>query len=83
MSMETNNNPITLLFNLGETALAAMKMMAEKGVLLASDEKAKSRMEVCHGCEFFEKEHVRCKLCGCFMSTKVRIEAAKCPINRW
>jgi hypothetical protein len=78
-----NNNPISLLFNLTETAAATIKNAVNSGVILASEEKTKQRMEICYNCDNLEKISVRCKLCGCYMNTKVRFDAAKCPANYW
>ena len=78
-----NNNPISLLFNLTETAAATIKNAVNSGVILAPEEKTKQRMEICYNCDNLEKISVRCKLCGCYMNTKVRFDAAKCPANYW
>jgi hypothetical protein len=49
--------------------------------LLSSAEKAAERMKICESCEFFKK--TRCEKCGCYMTAKVHLESATCPINKW
>ncbi len=42
-----------------------------------------SRLEICNGCEFFNRRMVKCKKCGCFMKLKSTLKQAKCPIGKW
>lgn len=49
--------------------------------LISSAEKAEARMNICKDCEFFTGE--RCSKCGCFMTVKVNVDAASCPLNKW
>jgi hypothetical protein len=49
--------------------------------LISSAEKVEARMNICKACEFFTGE--RCTKCGCFMTAKVNIDAASCPLNKW
>jgi hypothetical protein len=81
--VKMNNNPISLMFNLSESVLKSLEGMAKNGVLMATEEKAQSRMQICSTCTCFEVASARCKLCGCFMTTKVRLDASKCPANKW
>jgi len=63
------------------------------GVIMASDEIAKARWDICFECEFLVKQSVggeavdvhmyRCNKCGCGMRVKVRLVNTKCPINKW
>ena len=78
-----NNNPISLLFNLGETAVDVLKEYKNRGLLLSDEETLNNRMVICLDCKSFNKESARCNLCGCFMKIKVRLESAKCPIGKW
>jgi hypothetical protein len=41
------------------------------------------RMEICKACPELIQMTTQCKKCGCFMSAKARLEAAKCPIGKW
>lgn len=77
------NNPVKLLFNLSEFGLASLKHAIENGVIIAPDSKSEQRIDICVNCEQLDKEQVRCKRCGCFMNTKVRFDAAKCPDGKW
>ena len=49
----------------------------------ASKELEKSRIEICKECPELIKVTTQCKKCGCVMSAKVKLEAAKCPIGKW
>jgi len=51
--------------------------------LFAPEEEQKRRMDICKQCEFFAKEDVRCRQCGCFLEQKTSLTSAKCPLNRW
>lgn len=78
-----NNNPISLLFNLGETAVDVLKEYKRRGLLLSDDDTLNDRMAICLDCKSFNKESTRCSLCGCFMKIKVRLEASHCPVGKW
>jgi hypothetical protein len=41
------------------------------------------RLTICATCEHFRAGMQQCRLCGCFMQFKARIEQAKCPDGRW
>jgi hypothetical protein len=41
------------------------------------------RMEICNACPELIKLTNQCKKCGCIMSIKTKLEAAKCPIGKW
>lgn len=49
----------------------------------SSDALAKSRIEICKQCPDLISLTTQCKRCGCFMSAKTKLEAAKCPIGKW
>lgn len=78
-----NNNPVSLLFNLTETASNVISQAMKSGIIMADESKVKQRTEICYDCENLEKNNIRCKLCGCYMLTKIRFDAAKCPSNKW
>lgn len=82
-SVQMNNNPIKLLFELGSTAVDTMKEYHRRGMILSDEEKMNARMTLCSDCKSFDTQAARCNLCGCFMKIKVRLEAAKCPIGKW
>jgi predicted Zn-ribbon and HTH transcriptional regulator len=41
------------------------------------------RLSICQECPELIKLTTQCKQCGCFMTLKTKIEAAKCPIGKW
>jgi len=57
--------------------------MLNPKTIKTSDEKQKARFSLCLSCENLTKHTHQCKLCGCFMSAKTKLEDAKCPIGKW
>ena len=49
----------------------------------ASDETESTRMTLCMNCPELIKATKQCKQCGCFMSLKVRLKNASCPLGHW
>lgn len=43
----------------------------------------KERLNICFGCEEFDKESTRCSKCGCYMKTKCMFKKTYCPIGKW
>lgn len=46
-----------------------------------SDEKLRERLAICAACE--EKQGLRCKKCGCYLSVKAVLKEAECPLRKW
>jgi hypothetical protein len=49
----------------------------------ADKELAKLRLEACLSCPELIKTTKQCKKCGCLMTVKTKLEAAKCPMGKW
>lgn len=47
------------------------------------EETAKSRLNICNGCEHLIKLTKTCKKCGCFMTAKTKLKNATCPVGKW
>jgi hypothetical protein len=47
-----------------------------------SDEVADERMHICNDCAHLTVTR-QCDQCGCFMSGKVKILRATCPLGKW
>lgn len=41
------------------------------------------RMSVCKECPELLSISKQCKQCGCFMSVKVKLKEATCPLGKW
>lgn len=41
------------------------------------------RRALCHRCEFFDADRVRCLKCGCHLAVKPWAAALHCPIEKW
>ena len=51
--------------------------------IILPKEKREERLNICKKCEYFDKDLVRCKVCGCFMKIKTALAAAHCPKYYW
>jgi hypothetical protein len=40
------------------------------------------RYTICNACPDFQRVPLTCKLCGCFMPAKTKLENAKCPAGK-
>lgn len=63
----------------GVTPLDALNPTTKK----ATEELADQRFSICKQCPNLIKITSQCTKCGCFMSAKTKLEAAKCPIGKW
>jgi hypothetical protein len=54
---------------------------AAKALTKPETPESQARLGVCKGCE--EWTGKSCKVCGCFVSLKVRIPEEKCPKGKW
>jgi len=48
----------------------------------ASEAKADARLAICKECPHYLATN-QCRLCGCFMPSKVKLEFVTCPDQRW
>jgi hypothetical protein len=44
---------------------------------------AQARYDICKKCDKFLSVTAQCQKCGCFMKLKVKIQNAKCPLEKW
>jgi hypothetical protein len=65
----------------------SMTKWVKSGFKLADLDKLQERLDICKGCEFWDKEALagtgRCKKCGCSTQAKLRLAHEKCPIDKW
>jgi hypothetical protein len=57
--------------------------MLNPNTKLVSEDLAKQRFDTCLSCPELINITKQCKKCGCFMSAKTKLEAAKCPLGKW
>jgi tetratricopeptide (TPR) repeat protein len=65
-------------------ALSAAKALTEfvgSGLQTVSAEVRQKRLRVCVSCPHFTG--LRCRVCGCFTSTKARLPHEDCPLGQW
>lgn len=68
--------------NLVRQGISSANTLLTDGKFIASIDNQNSRWSVCAACEHLIKRH-KCSKCGCIMPFKVKLEAAKCPIDKW
>jgi len=51
--------------------------------IVKDSEIAKNRLEICISCPRLVSITKQCLECGCFMSAKVHLSNAECPLNKW
>jgi hypothetical protein len=75
----------TMVLSLSETLQNMLKTAAQHKVILATEEQAHARLDICLQCEHLivQQEQARCAKCGCGMKYKARIAAAHCPLQKW
>lgn len=49
----------------------------------ADEETAEKRLSICIECPELIQLTKQCKKCGCFMSAKVKLDNATCPLGKW
>ena len=50
--------------------------------MLVIKEIAQQRFDICKTCENFSSGFT-CRLCGCYMKFKVKLQISECPIGLW
>jgi len=59
----------------------------KKGFKVVNEEQFNERLNICKGCDLFDKEALRgagrCMACGCATQAKLRIATEKCPKDKW
>ena len=56
---------------------------AKDGFTNVSEEERNKRLEICRGCEFFNKDGEICSKCTCHMKIKTYMRSSNCPIGKW
>lgn len=51
--------------------------------ILKDDSIINKRLDICKQCPELIQLTKQCKLCGCFMEMKTKLEIATCPIGKW
>lgn len=48
-----------------------------------TEEVKTQRMNICSGCDMFDKENVKCNACGCMLGMKASWAISRCPLSKW
>lgn len=70
-----------LLSLASEIKNTVVKKITENADVFSNQTEADRRLKICNECEHYANS--RCKICGCFMSAKAKLNTAKCPIKKW
>ena len=55
-----------------------------QGWAIMLDEKyQEERLDICRGCEQFDKQKFQCKACGCPLASKSLYGHESCPLDKW
>ena len=73
---------MNMVRNLGRDLWKSAKYVGKGLPVLASKEVVVERYSICEQCPNLT-EVGRCTECGCFMTRKVNLAAASCPIGKW
>jgi hypothetical protein len=63
------------------TAVKAITTTVLSGFATVDDAEYEKRIAFCDDCEHFKES--RCYLCGCYMKVKAKLEAQRCPAEKW
>lgn len=71
----------TMAKNLFNTMVSTISHAARTGQIITEHDLMERRLKICNVCP--SKSGVRCHECGCFISLKVGVKVATCPIGKW
>ena len=63
--------------------LWALFKFIKSGCAIVSEHDRKKRLFTCYACEDYDRDLVRCKVCGCFLVLKTWCAKEECPNERW
>lgn len=61
------------------TAIKAAVKFAASGFKTVDDERYERRLEICKACPLFDAAQNRCKSCGCYTASKLKMASESCP----
>ena len=73
---------MNIVRNLGKDIWKSAKYIGKRLPVLVSKDIVVERYSICEQCPNLT-EAGRCTECGCFMTRKVNLEVASCPIGKW
>ena len=69
------------LLRMAISATDAMRKFVASGLKISPAEVSRQRLDTCRTCE--HHTGIRCRVCGCFTSAKVKILSEVCPLGKW
>jgi tetratricopeptide (TPR) repeat protein len=69
------------LLRMAITATDAMRKFIASGLKTSPADVVRQRLDTCRTCE--HHTGIRCRVCGCFTSAKVKLVHEACPLGKW
>jgi hypothetical protein len=69
------------LLKMAITATDAMRKFIASGLKTSPADVSRKRLDTCRTCE--HHTGIRCRVCGCFTSAKVKLVHEACPLGKW
>jgi hypothetical protein len=61
----------------------ALGRFVKIGMKTVSEKTKQKRLSICQGCEYYDKELMKCNVCGCYLEVKTKMASESCPLNKW
>jgi hypothetical protein len=74
---------IEMAKNLANSIVDVTTGAIRNGKIYTPDSIRETRMNICKSCEYFCKDRIKCKKCGCPLVKKIAFCGSKCPIKKW
>lgn len=79
----TTNREYPSMFQMAKNAVTAAVAFVGNGFKVVDETEQARRLDICKGCDQYDKEQNRCYQCGCYLTFKTKIEGGGCPLNKW
>lgn len=87
---KTTPKTMTVVKNAAQAAGRVALAFVRGQQVFSEDELVKKRLDACIKCDYYDKEKIKCKDCGCWLVEgpggipgKAKLVTEKCPIHKW
>lgn len=65
--------------------VGAVARFVASGLVMVDQAELERRLGICRGCEHFDPQPERCRVCGCVAAWKARLASEHCPLpkSKW
>lgn len=71
------------IFQIAKNAVTAAVAFVGDGLKTVDAAEQARRLDICKGCDQYDKTQNRCYQCGCYLTFKSKIEGGGCPLGKW